>query len=59
MTKKELMEEIGKEENDLIDTSHGLVDVFSVDDEKVCYGFLIGGGVVAEEPVEEFLGRFK
>ncbi len=57
MTKKQLMSTIGKEENDLINTNLGLLDVFSVDDKNVHYGFLATGGQQSES-IEDFLGRF-
>lgn len=57
MTRKELMEKINREENDLIETNCGLLDVLSVDDENVHYGFLASGKQMIES-IADFLSHF-
>lgn len=56
MTIKELMKKIDKEEGELISTSHGELDVFSVD-ENVHYGFLATGKQQSES-IKSFLSKF-
>ena len=57
MDKIELMAKISKKEDDLINTSMGLLDILSCNDTHVTYGFLAGGDPVTED-IQTFLSRF-
>ena len=57
MTEQELRKEIGIKPGSLVSTNRGLLDIFSVKDNKVAYGFLAGGDVQMES-VEDFLAHF-
>lgn len=57
MTKKDLMQAIGKKENDLIHTNQGLMDIFRVSDGNVYYG-LIASGKQDSISIKHFLVKF-
>ena len=56
-TVRELRQFLGLSENDLVDTSNGLLDIFRVRNGFVSYGFLAEGNI-REEPLDEFIDRF-
>jgi len=58
MNESDLRKKIGLEENELLNTSKGLVDIFDVSGGKVQYGFVATGGINTET-VENFLNHFK
>ena len=73
MTEKELREKIGVGENQLVNTSSGLVDIMAVGpcpsegdfacecdncNGRVTYGFLAAGTLMSET-IEKFLERFE
>lgn len=55
--RKELLEKLGFKENQLIDTNLGALDIFTVSEDKVTYGFLAKGNIQTES-VDEFLKHF-
>ncbi len=57
MTEQELRKRIGIGENQLVNTNHGLVDIFAVRDGRITYGFL-ASGTMKSETIKEFLERF-
>ena len=52
-----LMEAIGKKPNELINTSHGVMEVISCDGKNVTY-ILNNDGSMRSESIEDFLSRF-
>jgi len=58
MTEQELRKKIGVDENDLVMSNQGAVDIMAVGNGRVTYGFLAFGNLQSET-IEEFLERFK
>lgn len=56
MTEKELREKCGLEENGLIDTNLGLLDILLVKDDVVFLGVLANGKII-EESVESVVAK--
>ena len=57
MTEKEVRNRIGVKTEELVETNKGLLDLVKVENDKVHYGFLGGGGIQIE-PVDDFLAHF-
>lgn len=58
MTEQELRDKLKLKSTDLINTSNGLLDIFTVENDIVTYGFLSSLSIY-EESVEDFLSHFK
>jgi len=57
MTEKELREKLYLKEGELINTNRGAMDILSVENDIVTYGFVAGGKPMSES-VEAFLSHF-
>jgi hypothetical protein len=57
MTENELREKLFLKEGELINTNRGAMDIFSVENDIVTYGFVAGGKPMTES-IESFLAHF-
>jgi hypothetical protein len=58
MTEEELREKIGIGENDLVDSTRGLIDIMAVKGDRITYGFL-ATGVLESSTINEFIRRLE